>query len=129
MVKLPVYSVLKDQLQGGHSLIGPGSQVASSEGFGTLGVIAVCRQLGLLGFVTSRHVAVNLNEPLQNMYHPVPPGLGPSLLLGTTTGQSRLQLTICGMASSAAQDQVRSNGRTVLTFSFRVLAPSAVPLL
>lgn len=74
---------LKEQLQGGANMVGPGSQVASSELYGTLGVIARCRQLGLLGFVTNRHVAVNLEQPLQRMYHPLPPALGPSMLLGT----------------------------------------------
>lgn len=75
---------LEEQLQGGANMVGPGSQVASSELFGTLGVIARCRQMGLLGFVTNRHVAVNLEQPLQKLYHPLPPALGPSMLLGTT---------------------------------------------
>lgn len=58
-------------------------QVASQDTFGTLGAI-VKRRTGnkLVGFVTNRHVAVDLDYPNQKMYHPLPPNLGPGVYLG-----------------------------------------------
>jgi hypothetical protein len=34
------------------------------------------------GFLTNRHVAVDLEYPNQKMYHPLPPNLGPGVYLG-----------------------------------------------
>lgn len=58
-------------------------QVASQETYGTLGAL-VQSQIGLreLGFITNWHVAVDLDFPCQKMFHPLPPNLGPGLLLG-----------------------------------------------
>jgi hypothetical protein len=58
-------------------------QVASQETYGTLGAI-VQSQTGLrqLGFITNRHVAVDLDYPSQKMFHPLPPNLGPGVYLG-----------------------------------------------
>lgn len=41
-------------------------------------------QTGLrqLGFITNRHVAVDLDSPSQKMFHPLPPNLGPGVYLG-----------------------------------------------
>lgn len=59
------------------------AQVASQDGFGTLGAI-VRSQTGnrQVGFLTNRHVAVNLDYPSQKMFHPLPPTLGPGVYLG-----------------------------------------------
>lgn len=35
-----------------------------------------------VGFLTNRHVAVDLDYPSQKMFHPLPPGLGPGVYLG-----------------------------------------------
>lgn len=58
-------------------------QVASQETYGTLGAL-VQSQIGLreLGFITNRHVAVDLDFPCQKMFHPLPPNLGPGVPLG-----------------------------------------------
>lgn len=58
-------------------------QVASHETFGTLGAI-VKRRTGnkQVGFLTNRHVAVDLDYPNQKMFHPLPPNLGPGVYLG-----------------------------------------------
>lgn len=58
-------------------------QVASQDTFGTLGAI-VKRRTGnkQIGFLTNRHVAVDLDYPNQKMYHPLPPNLGPAVYLG-----------------------------------------------
>jgi len=59
-------------------------QVASQETYGTLGAL-VQSQIGLreLGFITNRHVAVDLDFPCQKMFHPLPPNLGPGVPLGS----------------------------------------------
>jgi hypothetical protein len=59
------------------------SQVASQETYGTLGAI-VHSNTGLrqVGFLTNRHVAVDLDYPSQKMFHPLPPSLGPGVYLG-----------------------------------------------
>ncbi|XP_010534756.1 PREDICTED: uncharacterized protein LOC104810257 [Tarenaya hassleriana] len=77
------YTEIVDDLQGSDPLIGSGSQVASQETCGTLGAI-VRSQTGSrqVGFLTNRHVAVNLDYPSQKMFHPLPPTLGPGLYLG-----------------------------------------------
>ena len=58
-------------------------QVASQETYGTLGAI-VRSQTGSrqVGFLTNRHVAVDLDYPNQKMFHPLPPTLGPGVYLG-----------------------------------------------
>jgi hypothetical protein len=57
--------------------------VASQETYGTLGAI-VRSQTGSrqVGFLTNRHVAVDLDYPNQKMFHPLPPTLGPGVYLG-----------------------------------------------
>lgn len=35
-----------------------------------------------VGFLTNRHVAVDLDYPSQKMFHPLPPSLGPGVYLG-----------------------------------------------
>lgn len=59
-------------------------QVASQETYGTLG--AIVRSLSgnrQVGFLTNRHVAVDLDYPNQKMFHPLPPTLGPGVYLGS----------------------------------------------
>jgi hypothetical protein len=59
------------------------NQVASQETCGTLGAIVRSQTGGRqVGFVTNRHVAVNLDYPSQKMFHPLPPALGPGVYLG-----------------------------------------------
>lgn len=81
--KEQVYSELVEGLRGSDSSIGPGSQVASQETYGTLGAI-VQSKTGprQVGFLTNRHVAVDLDYPNQKMFHPLPPNLGPGVYLG-----------------------------------------------
>lgn len=57
--------------------------MANQETYGTLGAI-VRSQTGSrqVGFLTNRHVAVNLDYPNQKMFHPLPPTLGPGVYLG-----------------------------------------------
>lgn len=77
------YTEIVDDLRGGDPCIGSGSQVASQETYGTLGAI-VRSQTGSrqVGFLTNRHVAVDLDYPNQKMFHPLPPTLGPGVYLG-----------------------------------------------
>lgn len=58
--------------------------MASQETYGTLGAL-VQSQTGAreLGFITNRHVSVDLDYPSQRMFHPLPPNLGPGVYLGT----------------------------------------------
>ncbi|KAK4341759.1 hypothetical protein RND71_037575 [Anisodus tanguticus] len=73
-----------DDLRGSDPCIGSGSQVASQETYGTLG--AIVRSLSgnrQVGFLTNRHVAVDLDYPNQKMFHPLPPTLGPGVYLGS----------------------------------------------
>ena len=58
-------------------------KVASQETYGTLGAI-VQSQNGKrqVGFLTNRHVAVDLDYPSQKMFHPLPPNLGQGVYLG-----------------------------------------------
>ncbi|KAJ7982001.1 Trypsin family protein [Quillaja saponaria] len=81
--KEQLYSEIVDDLRGGDPCIGSGSQVASQETYGTLGAI-VRSQTGnrQVGFLTNRHVAVDLDYPNQKMFHPLPPTLGPGVYLG-----------------------------------------------
>jgi hypothetical protein len=81
--KEQMFSKVLDGLRGLDPTIGSGTQVASQETYGTLGAL-VQSQIGLreLGFITNRHVAVDLDFPCQKMFHPLPPNLGPGLSLG-----------------------------------------------
>ncbi|CAN0901980.1 Protein NARROW LEAF 1 [Linum grandiflorum] len=81
--KEQLYTDIVDDLRGGNLYIGSGSQVASQETYGTLGAI-VRSQTGSrqVGFLTNRHVAVDLDYPNQKMFHPLPPTLGPGVYLG-----------------------------------------------
>ncbi|RVX07151.1 hypothetical protein CK203_053503 [Vitis vinifera] len=59
------------------------SIVASQETYGTLGAIVKSRTGNQqVGFLTNRHVAVDLDYPSQKMFHPLPPSLGPGVYLG-----------------------------------------------
>lgn len=59
------------------------NQVASQETYGTLGAIVKSRTGNKqVGFLTNRHVAVDLDYPNQKMFHPLPPNLGPGVYLG-----------------------------------------------
>ncbi|WCJ37006.1 Trypsin family protein [Euphorbia peplus] len=81
--KEQLYTEIVDDLRGGDLSIGSGSQVASQETYGTLGAIVRSR-IGnrQVGFLTNRHVAVDLDYPSQKMFHPLPPTLGPGVYLG-----------------------------------------------
>ncbi|KAJ7547671.1 hypothetical protein O6H91_08G097900 [Diphasiastrum complanatum] len=81
--KEQIYTELVEGLRGNDPFIGSGSQVASQETYGTLGAI-VRSQTGArqVGFLTNRHVAVDLDYPNQKMFHPLPPNLGPGVYLG-----------------------------------------------
>ncbi|XP_039127419.1 protein NARROW LEAF 1-like [Dioscorea cayenensis subsp. rotundata] len=77
------YTELVDGLRGSDPCIGSGSQVASLETYGTLGAIVKSRTGSKqVGFLTNRHVAVDLDYPNQKMFHPLPPNLGPGVYLG-----------------------------------------------
>lgn len=81
--KEQLYTEIVDDLRGGNPSIGSGSQVASQETYGTLG--AIVRSITgnrQVGFLTNRHVAVDLDYPNQKMFHPLPPTLGPGVYLG-----------------------------------------------
>ncbi|KAM1484424.1 hypothetical protein ACFXTO_036485 [Malus domestica] len=81
--KEQLYTVLADGLRGSDPCIGSGSQVASQETYGTLGAIVKSRTGNRqVGFLTNRHVAVDLDYPNQKMFHPLPPSLGPGVYLG-----------------------------------------------
>ncbi|KAL5712278.1 Protein NARROW LEAF 1 [Ranunculus cassubicifolius] len=81
--KEQLYSELVDGLRGGDLCIGSGSQVANQETYGTLGAIVKSRTgKREVGFLTNRHVAVDLDYPNQKMFHPLPPSLGPGVYLG-----------------------------------------------
>ncbi|XP_059657969.1 protein NARROW LEAF 1-like [Cornus florida] len=81
--KEQLYTELVDGLRGSDPCIGSGSQVASQETYGTLGAIVKSRTGNQqVGFLTNRHVAVDLDYPSQKMFHPLPPSLGPGVYLG-----------------------------------------------
>lgn len=74
---------LVDRLRGSDPCIGSGSQVASQRTYGTMGAIVKSRTGNRqVGFLTNRHVAVDLDCPNQKMFHPMPPSLGPSVYIG-----------------------------------------------
>ncbi|KAL8507423.1 hypothetical protein ACS0TY_018103 [Phlomoides rotata] len=77
------YTELVDGFGGSDPCIGSGSQVASQDTYGTLGAIVRSRTGNRqIGFLTNRHVAVDLEYPSQKMFHPLPPCLGPGVYLG-----------------------------------------------
>ena len=79
-----VYNELVEGLRGNDEDVGPGSQVASEEMYGTFGaVVRSRRDHKPSGFLTNRHVAVDFDQPMQKMYHPLPPSLGPGMYLGS----------------------------------------------
>lgn len=81
--KEQLYTELVEGLRGSDPCIGSGSQVASQETYGTLGAIVKSRTGNRqVGFLTNRHVAVDLDYPSQKMFHPLPPSLGPGVYLG-----------------------------------------------
>lgn len=81
--KEQLYTELVEGLRGSDQTIGSGSQVASQETYGTLGAIVKSRTGSRqVGFLTNRHVAVDLDYPNQKMFHPLPPNLGPGVYLG-----------------------------------------------
>ncbi|XP_019445868.1 PREDICTED: uncharacterized protein LOC109349500 isoform X2 [Lupinus angustifolius] len=81
--KEQLYTELADGLRGSDSSIGSGSQVASQETYGTLGAVVKSRTGNKeVGFLTNRHVAVDLDYPNQKMFHPLPPSLGPGVYFG-----------------------------------------------
>ncbi|XP_022720229.1 uncharacterized protein LOC111278059 isoform X2 [Durio zibethinus] len=81
--KEQLYTEFVDGLRGSDPIIGSGSQVASQETYGTLGAIVKSRTGNRqVGFLTNRHVAVDLDYPNQKMFHPLPPSLGPGVYLG-----------------------------------------------
>lgn len=81
--KEQVYTELVEGLRGNDPCIGPGSQVASQETYGTLGAIVQSKTgARQIGFLTNRHVAVDLDYPNQKMFHPLPPNVGPGVYLG-----------------------------------------------
>ncbi|KAH8964667.1 hypothetical protein BDL97_04G079100 [Sphagnum fallax] len=81
--KEQIYTELVEGLRGNDPSIGSGSQVASQETYGTLGAIVQSQTNSRqLGFLTNRHVAVDLDYPAQKMFHPLPPNLGPGVYLG-----------------------------------------------
>ncbi|XP_042518782.1 protein NARROW LEAF 1-like [Macadamia integrifolia] len=81
--KEQLYTELVDGLRGSDPCIGSGSQVASQETCGTLGAIVRSRTGNReVGFLTNRHLAVDLDYPNQKMFHPLPPNLGPGVYLG-----------------------------------------------
>lgn len=81
--KEQLHSELIDGLRGNDPCIGSGSQVASQETYGTMSAIVKSRTGNRqVGFLTNRHVAVDLDYPNQKMFHPLPPSLGPGVYLG-----------------------------------------------
>ncbi|URE39355.1 Peptidase, trypsin-like serine and cysteine proteases [Musa troglodytarum] len=79
--KEQLYNELVDGLRGSDLCIGSGSQVAAT--YGTLGAIVKSRTGNKqVGFLTNRHVAVDMNYSKQKMFHPLPPNLGPGVYLG-----------------------------------------------
>lgn len=81
--KEQLYTELVDGLRGSDPCIGSGSQVASQETYGTLGAVVKSRTGNKqVGFLTNRHVAVDLDYPNQKMFHPLPSNLGPGVYLG-----------------------------------------------
>lgn len=110
----PVYTELVEGLQGRDSTIGSGSQVACYELYGTLGAIVRSRTgLCQVGFLTNRHVAVDLDHPVQKLFHPLPPHMGPGLYLGAverTTTFIREDLWYGVFASMNPETFVRADG-------------------
>ncbi|KAI3952388.1 hypothetical protein MKX01_005255 [Papaver californicum] len=112
-----VYTELVDGLRGSDLCIGSGSQVASQDAYGTLGAIVRSRTGSRqVGFLTNRHVAVDLNYPNQKMFHPLPPSLGPGVYLGAVeraTSFIRDDLWYGTFAGTNPETFVRADGAFV----------------
>jgi len=120
----PVHNMLVEGLRGNFPRIGPGSQIASEEMYGTLGLIARSKiENRPLGFLTNHHVAVNFDQPRQLIYHPLPPPMGRGCTWGRWTGPARSLQTSFGTAYSPAADQV--SRATPLATSCYLLLPLA----
>ncbi|XWS16791.1 hypothetical protein CRYUN_Cryun33cG0009700 [Craigia yunnanensis] len=112
--KEQLYTEIVDDLRGGDPHIGSGSQVANQETYGTLGAI-VKSQTGSrqVGFLTNRHVAVDLDYPNQKMFHPLPPTLGPGVYLGAVERATSFitdDLWYCIFAGTNPETFVRADG-------------------
>ncbi|CAN6446100.1 unnamed protein product [Victoria cruziana] len=111
------YTELVEGLRGSDPQIGPGSQVSSIETYGTLGTIVRSRtDSHQVGFLTNRHVAVDLDLPSQKMFHPLPPNLGPGVYLGAvdrTTSFVKDKLWYGIFASRSPETFVRADGAFV----------------
>ncbi|KAL6502217.1 Protein NARROW LEAF 1 [Orobanche hederae] len=109
-----VYTELVDGLGGSDTCIGSGSQVASQETYGTLGAIVKSRTGNRqVGFLTNRHVAVDLDCPSQKMFHPLPPSVGPGVYLGSverTTSSSTDDFWYGIFAGTNPETFVRADG-------------------
>ncbi|XP_031475254.1 protein NARROW LEAF 1-like isoform X1 [Nymphaea colorata] len=112
-----VYTELVEGLRGSDPQIGPGSQVSSQETYGTLGMIVRSRiDSHQVGFLTNRHVAVDLDHASQKMFHPLPPNLGPGVCLGAverTTSFVKDKLWYGIFASRSPETFVRADGAFV----------------
>lgn len=110
----PVHTELVEGLQGRDATIGSGSQVACYELYGTLGAIVRSRTgLCQVGFLTNRHVAVSLDHPVQKLFYPLPPHLGPGVYLGAverTTTFIRDDLWYGVFASMNPESFARADG-------------------
>ncbi|XP_031500052.1 protein NARROW LEAF 1-like isoform X2 [Nymphaea colorata] len=115
--KEQVYTELVEGLRGSDPCIGPGSQVSSQETYGTLGTIVRSRTGShQVGFLTNRHVAVDLDYPNQKMFHPLPPNLGPGVYLGAVERATSFitdELWYGIFASSNPETFVRADGAFV----------------
>ncbi|CAN6451903.1 unnamed protein product [Victoria cruziana] len=115
--KEQVYTELVEGLRGSDPRIGPGSQVSSQETYGTLGTIVRSRTGShQVGFLTNRHVAVDLDYPNQKMFHPLPPNLGPGVYLGAVERATSFitdELWYGIFASSNPETFVRADGAFV----------------
>ena len=57
--------------------------MANHDTYGTLGAIVKSRTgMKQVGFLTNRHVAIDLDYPNRKMFYPLPPNLGPGVYLG-----------------------------------------------
>ncbi|GAA0146532.1 hypothetical protein LIER_06461 [Lithospermum erythrorhizon] len=112
--KEQLYTELVDGLRGGDPCIGSGSQVASQETYGTLGAIVKSKTgIRQVGFLTNRHVAVDLDYPSQKMFHPLPPSLGPGVYLGAVERATSFitdDLWYCIFAGTNPETFVRADG-------------------
>ncbi|CAN1281970.1 Protein NARROW LEAF 1 [Linum perenne] len=132
--KEQLYTELVDGLRGGDPSVGSGSQVANQETYGTLGAIVKSRTGNRqVGFLTNRHVAVDLDYPNQKMFHPLPPSLGPGVYLGaveraTSFIADELWYGIfAGMNPGAVQDQRTASAAAMYSTVDESSPPVLVP--